>query len=106
ETPLDRLFAVDGELQIATLIAEIDQIVQDLCTEDLKNALTLRRDRSYREQLRVVVAQQEALLRMREAVVGYERSDVGDLSLLRSQEFLGGRDVVEQVADGDGRATG
>jgi hypothetical protein len=44
----------------------------------------------------------ERFLRMRQAVVRRKRSDVRELGLIRPQELLARRNVVEQVANRDG----
>ncbi len=64
EMPRDRIpwiAIVNRELQIAALIAQIEQIFQHLAAEDLKHALAQRGDRRNVQQIGVVVAQQKAL---------------------------------------------
>ena len=43
----------------------------------------------------------EMLLRMRQRIVGYQRSDVGQLSRLRSQKLLARRRIKEEIANRD-----
>ena len=52
------------------------------------------------------MAELEAFVGMREAVMRDERGDVRDFGLFRTQEFLAGRDIEEEIADGDRGAFG
>ena len=88
------------------MVAQVEQVVQDLAAEHLKHALPQRRHRRNVQQFDRVVPQHKALCRMRQAVVRHQRRDVRDLGLVRPQEFLARRNVVEQIPNRDGRAPG
>ncbi len=100
------LLVFDRQREGARLIAQIEQLFEDLAAEDLIDALAQSGDRGYIQELGVVMAQQKALVGMRQAVVRDQRGDVRDFGLLGAQEFLARRNVVEQVAHGDDGAAG
>ena len=84
--------------------ADIHQLLEHLAAEDLVNALLQRGHGGDVQQLGGAAGEAKGPLRVRQAVVGGERRDVGQLGLLGAQEFSAGGHVIEEVAHGDGGA--
>src|SRR5262249_25661987 len=103
EPTVERLLVrLQGNRQVALAVAEVHQIVQDLAPENLEHAFAQRWHRRRVQQFGVIVAQQEALGRMRQAVMRDQGSDVRNFGLFGAQKLLTGGDVEEQVAHGYG----
>src|SRR6266849_6195653 len=80
---------------------EWDQLIKCLASKHLVHALAMtgywrRHEQGIRRRVQL-----EVLLRMRQRVVGYERSDVGQLGRFRSQKFLARRSIKEEIANRD-----
>ena len=90
----------NGEL--ALYHVEIDQLIQSLAAEYLVNALAQGLDRRNIQKVVAAVAQVEGFLRMSQAVMRGERSDVRQLGLIRTQKLLARRNIEEKIANRDG----
>ena len=101
-----RFVLLGGQRDGARLVPQVQEILQHLASEDLEHAFAERPDGADVEQFRVVMAQQKALIGMRQAVVRDQRRDVGDLGLLGPQKFLARGHVIKQIAHRDGGASG
>ena len=90
--------------QLALAAFQLDQLLQRLAAEYLVDALAQGRDRCDVQKLAASGYQLKSLAGMRQAVMRGQRGDVGQLGLVRAQEFLARRHVEKQVAHGDGRS--
>src|SRR5690242_5022451 len=83
--------------------SEIDEVFEELAAEDLEYAFPQGLDGCGLHQRRAGVPELKSLVRVREAVMRDERSDVRQFSLLRSEELFPRGHVEKQIPHGDRR---
>ncbi len=95
---LARLLPWVGQLQGGAAFAQIDEVFEQLTAENLKHALPQSLNRRGVEQIRAAVPQFERFAGMRQTVMRHQRGNMRQFRLFRSEKFLSGRHIKEEVA--------